>query len=377
MELYKHQKDVIDKLSSGSILCGGVGTGKSLTSLGYYKKFYKEKPLYIITTAKKRDSLEWEQECSKSKIFKKVIIDSWNNIKKYKKVHGAFFIFDEQRVVGSGVWVKSFLKISKQNKWILLTATPGDTWSDYIPVFVANNFYKNKTEFLREHAVYNRFTKYPKIDKYIGTNKLLGFKRKIVIDMYYEKQTRPIVRNIKAEYDKTLFDITYKKRWNPFTNKPIKNISSFCYILRKIVNSNESRIDIVSEVYKNHKRVIIFYNFNYELDLLLRFCKLKKITHAQWNGHVHEEVPLGDKWIYLVQYTAGAEGWNCVSTDTILFYSQNYSYRTVTQAAGRIDRLNTLYKDLYYYHITSDSKIDEAISKALKEKKNFNAATFN
>jgi len=376
MKLYVHQQKAVNQLRSGSILCGGVGTGKSLTSLAFYKKWYANKPLYIITTAKKRDSLEWEHECSKSAIlYQNVKVDSWNNIKKYNKVTSAFFIFDEQRLIGSGTWVKSFLKIAKRNKWVLLTATPGDTWVDYIPVFVANGFYKNRTEFIQEHVIYNRFCKYPKIDRYIGANKLIKFKKQIVIDMYYAKQTESISKTIIAEYDKELFMHTMKNYWDPYNKKPVRNIAMLCYVLRKITNTHPSRLDVVKKVTELHKRVIIFYNFNYELDLLVDLCKKLKINTKQWNGHKHEEVPDGDRWAYLVQYTAGAEGWNCITTNVILFYSQNYSYRITVQAAGRIDRLNTMYRDLYYYHITSDSKMDQAISKALKQKKNFNANT--
>ena len=375
VKLYDHQLKAIEKLQSGSILCGGVGTGKSLTSLGFYKKEYGNKDLYIITTAKKRDSLEWVQECNLMKIFN-VVIDSWNNIKKYSKVTNSFFIFDEQRLVGSGTWVKSFLKMSKRNKWILLSATPGDTWSDYIPVFVANGFYKNKTEFLRRHAVYNRFCKYPKIDRYLEQGLLLKYKKKIVVDMFYKKQTIPHEKQIVTEYDKLLYEKVMKDRWNPYKNKPIKNISELCYTLRKVVNSHESRIAVIKKIIKDHKRVIIFYNFDYELELLLALGKKLKIRTRQWNGHKHDSVPGNEEWIYLVQYTAGAEGWNCVTTNTIAFYSQNYSYRTTIQAAGRIDRLNTEYKDLYYYKLLSNSKIDLSISKALKQKKNFNANKF-
>lgn len=375
IKLYEHQTKAIEKLQSGSILCGGVGTGKSLTSLGFYKKEFGDRDLYIITTAKKRDSLEWVKECNLMKIFN-VKIDSWNNIKKYKNVINSFFIFDEQRLVGSGTWVKSFLKMVKRNKWVLLSATPGDTWSDYIPVFVANGFYKNKTEFLRRHAVYNRFTKYPKIDRYLEQGHLLKFKKQIVVDMYYKKQTVPHEKQIVAEYDKTLYEKVMKDRWNPYKNKPIKNISELCYTLRKVVNSHESRIKVIKKIIKDHKRVIIFYNFDYELELLLALGKKLKIKTRQWNGHKHDSVPGSEEWIYLVQYTAGAEGWNCITTNAIAFYSQNYSYRTTVQAAGRIDRLNTEYKDLYYYKIISTSKIDVAISKALKQKKNFNYNKF-
>jgi hypothetical protein len=383
-KLFDHQAEAVDQLSSGSILCGGVGTGKSLTSLGFYMKKYIKRDLYIITTAKKRDSLEWEAECAKFALSKhrtslddtEITIDSWNNIKKYIKVTSAFFIFDEQRIVGAGAWVKSFLKIAKKNKWILLTATPGDTWTDYIPVFVANGFYKNRTEFLQEHAVYSRYTKYPKIDRFLGVGTLLKFKEQVVVDMYYKKSTIPNKVTIVAEYDKPLFDKALVQRWNPYKNAPIKNISELCYTLRKIVNSDKSRAAIVKKVLRDHKRVIIFYNFDYELDALLKLSKKLKIQTNQWNGHAHEEVPTNEEWIYLVQYTAGAEGWNCVETNVILFYSLNYSYRMMTQAAGRIDRLNTSYRDLHYYHITSESKIDKAIEKALVQKKNFNINKF-
>lgn len=402
VNLYPHQTLAIENLRSGSILCGGVGTGKSMTAIAYYylheckggiklngkgtrSEMKTPKDLYIITTAKKRDSLEWEQECAPFMISTerdasmsgvKVVIDSWNNISKYINVKNSFFIFDEQRLVGTGAWVKSFLKISKSNNWILLSATPGDTWTDYIPVFIANKFYKNRTEFLNEHAVYSRFTKYPQIDKFIGTGKLLKLKNQITVTMNYDKPTTPHNRIINVNYDKDTVNMLNKKRWNPYTNEPIKNASELCYLLRKVVNSDPSRLDEVLSIFKKHKRIIVFYNFNYELDILRTLSEHVKCPIKEWNGHKHETVPKGKEWIYLVQYTAGAEGWNCITTNVTVFYSQNYSYKIMIQSAGRIDRLNTSYKDLYYYHLMSKSSIDLAISRALKKKKDFNANKF-
>lgn len=393
--MYDYQVDAINKMRDGCILCGGVGTGKSRTSLAYfytqyggkvnteyYTKMSNPPDLYIITTAHKRDIHEWDHEVAvfsmnvdpKISIYpkQKVIIDSWNNIKKYIGVKGAFFIFDEQRVVGSGAWVKSFLKITKSNRWILLSATPGDTWSDYIPVFVANGFYKNRTEFLREHAVFSRYSKFPKIEKFVGTNKLLFYRRKLLVDMHYQRATTRHYKDVLVEYDKITYRTIGRDRWNPYENKPIENPGSLCYLLRKICNSDESRADEVLKLCEKHDRVIIFYNFDYELEIL-RSIKFKKGTSvAEWNGHAHEPVPDTNRWVYLVQYTAGCEGWNCVTTNTMIFYSQNYSYKVMEQASGRIDRLNTKYTDLYYYILKSRSGIDLAISRAIKEKKIFN-----
>ena len=402
MELRDYQLEAIGKMKNGCILNGGVGSGKSLTSLSYYYlqnggsleflsgKDYIPMPnppkdLYIITTARKRDTFEWEGELSHfllsthddlNKYDNKVIVDSWNNIQKYKDVEDAFFIFDEQRVVGSGAWVKAFLKIAKKNQWILLSATPGDTWSDYIPVFIANGFYKNKTEFMREHAVFSRFSKYPKIEKYIGTGRLIRQRREILVDMKFERETVQHHYDIYVEYDNKLYKDVMKRRWDIWNDEPITNAGGLCYALRKIVNSHESRSTKLLELFETHQKMIVFYNFDYELEILKSLYFGEGVIVAEWNGHKHEPTPTGNRWVYLVQYTAGAEGWNCITTDTIVFYSLNYSYKIMHQSAGRIDRLNTPYKDLHYYYLKSRSGIDLAIERALNDKRKFNESSF-
>lgn len=392
--LYDYQLDAIKRMRNGSILCGGVGSGKSRTSLAYY--FMQEggsldpyspmkgkpKDLYIITTARKRDTLEWDGELvpfllstkpEENKLYNnKVVIDSWNNIGKYSEVKDAFFIFDEQRVVGSGAWVKSFLKIARENNWILLSASPGDTWTDYIPVFIANGFYKNRSEFTREHIVYSRFSKYPKIDRYVNTGRLIRLRDRILVDMDFDRKTTAHHEDVYCSYDISKYKDAIRHRWDPYKNEPIQQASGLCYVLRRIVNEDESRMVALLEILEDRPRVIIFYNFDYELDLLMDVAYSHAIEVAQWNGHKHQPIPDSDRWVYLVQYTAGAEGWNCIKTDTIVFFSQNYSYKIMYQAAGRIDRLNTPYTDLYYYHLKTRSGIDLAISKALKNKKQFN-----
>ena len=398
LSLYDYQLDAVNHMHNGCILCGGVGSGKSRTSLAYYykeqggiigtKKYIPMKnprDLYVITTARKRDTLEWEKEFvpflistnpDSNNYKNKVIVDSWNNIGKYKDVRDSFFIFDEQRVVGSGAWVKSFLKIAKSNNWILLSATPGDTWQDYIPVFIANGFYRNRTEFAREHIIYSRFTKYPKIDRYINTGRLIQLRNKILVDMDFERKTVSHHEDVYVRYDISKYKDAGKLRWDPFENKPIMNASGLCYIWRKIVNTDESRQVALLELFEKHQRMIVFYNFDYELDILKGLYYGNDVEIAEWNGHKHQPIPDSKSWVYLVQYTAGAEGWNCIKTDTIVFYSQNYSYKVMQQSAGRIDRLNTPYSDLYYYHLKSRSGIDLAISKALNEKKKFNETKF-
>ena len=375
--LYDYQQDAVDRLKNGSILCGGVGSGKSRTSLAYYYKVARTKDLYIITTARKRDTKEWENEVEPFGIKRKITIDSWNNIGKYKDIVDAFFIFDEQRVVGYGAWVKSFLKITKVNEWILLSATPGDTWQDYIPVFIANGFYRNKTEFAREHIIYSRFSKYPKIDRYVNEGKLLRLRRQILVTMDFKRKTVSHHEDVYVSYDIPLYKDVTRSRWDPYKNEPIPDASGLCYVWRKIVNTSEARQIALLEIFEKHPKLIVFYNFNYELDILKEmFGAYAGVQVAEWNGHKHESIPTGPSWVYLVQYTAGAEGWNCITTDTIVFYSQNYSYKIRQQAAGRIDRLNTPYTDLYYYHLKSRSGIDLAISKALKEKKKFNESKY-
>lgn len=388
LSLFKYQEEAISKLRTGSILCGGVGSGKSITSLYYYfvvecqgqivpefSEMKKPKKLFIITTARKRDTLEWEKEYRHFRLMD-VVVDSWNNIHKYIGVENAFFIFDEQRVVGSGTWVKSFVKITKVNNWILLSATPGDTWMDYVPVFVANGYYKNRTEFIRKHVIFDRFVKYPKVKRYVDTNILLKYKHDTLVTMDYKKKNIQHHKYILVNFNVEAYEYTSKQRFNMYTNKPIETISELCYVWRKIVNSDDTRLLAVKDIFKTNKKMIVFYNFDYELEALKQFCEVEGILYKQWNGHKHENVPTTNEWLYLVQYTAGAEGWNCISTNCILFYSMNYSYKIVHQAAGRIDRLNSPYKDLYYYHLYSKSKIDLAILNSLKNKKTFNEKKF-
>lgn len=396
--LYPYQMDAVKRMKNGCILNGGVGSGKSRTGLYYYFKeqggsidpdyipMKNPKDLYIITTAQKRDNLEFEGELSHfllsthpdANYYKnKVMVDSWNNIQKYKDIQGAFFILDEQRVCGSGTWVKSFLKIAKNNDWILLSATAGDTWMDFVPVFIANGFFKNRTEFIRNHVIYNNFSKYPKIDRYVGTGKLLRLKNSILVDMDFSRHTIAHHEDIYVKYNIDKYKAAGKTRWNPYKDEPIRDASGLCYVWRRIVNSDESRQVALLEIFEDHPKMIIFYSFDYELDILRSlFEPCKDVVVGEYNGHKHDPLPDGPSWVYLVNYNAGNAGWNCITTNCIVFFSQNYSYKIMQQAAGRIDRLNTPYTDLYYYHLKSRSGIDLAISKALSQKKNFNEGRF-
>lgn len=398
VSLFDYQKDAVERMHNGCILCGGVGSGKSRTALAYYYiqnggqvdtkdyvRMHDPPDLYIITTARKRDDLEWEQELVpflmstdyKTNLYSnRIFIDSWNNIKKYADVSSAFFIFDEQRVVGSGAWVKSFLKIAKRNSWILLSATPGDTWMDYIPVFVANGFFRNRTEFIREHVVYSRHTTFPKVDRYLNEGRLIRLRRRILVDMDFNRETVSHHIDIFTDYDSVMFKTMMKQRWDIWKGEPFQNAGELCYALRKLVNSDPSRVEEVLNIFRSHPKIIVFYNFDYELDILKRIQWPSGVEVAEWNGHKHQPIPESKSWVYLVQYTAGAEGWNCIKTDTIIFFSQNYSYKVLVQASGRIDRLNTPFRDLYYYHLKSHASIDLAIARAIREKRNFNETRF-
>lgn len=398
--LYDYQIEAIDHMRNGSILCGKVGSGKSRTALGYY--FMKEcggsviseyipmcktVNLFIITTARKRDTKEWEGELApflisadhpEDTIYQdlEVHIDSWNNIAKYIGVHDSFFIFDEQRVVGKGAWVKAFLKITKANRWILLSATPGDTWMDYVPVFIANGYFRNRTEFNERHVVFSRFTKYPQVSKYLNEGRLIKYRNDILVNMDYQKPTRSHYVDVDVDYDRKIYKDIMTTRWNIYKDQPTANAAELCYVLRETVNSDPSRIQAVLDIFKDHPKIIVFYNYNYELELLRNAPYGKDISIAEWNGDKHQLIPKADRWVYLVQYFAGAEGWNCVETDTMIFYSLNYSYKVMTQSAGRIDRMNTPFTDLYYYKLKSNSPIDIGISHALRKKKNFNENKF-
>ena len=397
--LYNYQMDAVKRMKNGCILCGGVGSGKSRTGLFYYFKeqggwigecgyipMKNPKNLYIISTAKKRDSFEWNVELAHFLLStdpkrnlpytNTIVVDSWNNLPKYKDVTDSFFILDEQRLVSYGAWTKSFLKIAKTNDWIMLSATPGDSYLEYLPVFLANGFFKNKTDFNTQHCIFSRYTKYPKIESYRNTTKLDRLRDRILVTMDYEHKIDKFIQDIYCNYDIYLYKDTIRQRWNPYRDEPIPDAGALCYVLRRIVNSDESRQIKVLEIMEQHPRVIIFYNYNYEREILLHLAYGDDVEVAEWSGNAHQPVPDSEKWVYICQYTAAAEGWENTKTNCIIFFSQNYSYKIMTQAAGRIDRLNTPFKELFYYHLKSRSGIDLAINKALNQKKKFNERKF-
>lgn len=397
LSLRPYQEDAVEQLQNGNILLGGVGAGKTITGLAYF--FRKvcggsiedglvpttPKDLYVITTARKRDSLDWEREAAHFSISTdressiagiQLTVDSWNNISKYTDVKDAFFIFDEQKVVGYGAWAKAFIKITKANNWILLSATPGDTWMDYIAVFIANGFYKNKTAFVREHVIYNSYVHFPLVDRYVGEDKLKRLREQVLVRMKFKRKTVRHNIDIVVPYDHKTLEMVIKERWNIYKDEPILNSSEFGYTMRKVVNSHPSRLDVIRDLSVKHSKLIVFYNFDYELDILRQLDDSDEYEVAEYNGHIHQEIPRSDKWIYLTQYLSSAEAWNCTETNAIAFYSLNYSYRLTTQAAGRIDRMNTPYQNLYYYFIQSESTIDRGVVQSLKQKTDFNERKF-
>lgn len=373
-ELFDHQEQALSKLRSGSILYGGVGSGKTLTALFFYLRNYKDLDLYVITTAKKRDSKDWQNDMNSMSI--EGIVDSWNNIKNYKTISNAFFIFDEQRVVGYGAWSKSFIKLGKTNKWILLSATPGDTWLDYVPVFIANGFYKNKTDFIDQHVEYDMYKSYPRIKAYHGEGKLIRNRESILVFMPMDRHTHRLKKLIYSSHNDHDYYRILKERWNIFEDKPIENASELLQCSRRLVATDEDRIFNAKVIMDMTDKLIVFYNYNYELEILKGIAEELDKDYYQWNGHAHESLPNSEKWLYFVQYISGSEGWNCIETNTMMFYSLNYSYRMMEQAEGRIDRLNTPFINLEYYTLTSKSQVEKSIYKAVVNKKEFNAVAW-
>ena len=370
IELYPYQRKAVDRLHNGSVLCGKVGSGKSLTGLFYYMENHIDKPLYIITVAKKRNDREWHRDFEALGIDG--VVDSWNNIEKYTDVKDAFFIFDEQRAIGYGKWGMAFIHIARKNNWIMLTATPGDVWMDWMCIFIANNFYRNKTDFVDQHVEYNPYSKFPQIRRYHKTDKLERFRKYLAVPMQDFRTTKLNRKYINADFDKDLYQTVVKTRFNPYTEEPIMNASEFTQVLRRIINTSERRRIHAKQEIMTRDKVIVFYNYTYELDILKEICQELNRAYYQWNGQKHEAIPDAETWVYLVQYTAGAEGWNCITTDTILFYSLNYSYRIMEQSEGRINRVNTSFENLYYVYLKSPASIDDAIERSIRSKKKFN-----
>ena len=400
------QENCLERLSTGKVLAADTGAGKSIMSLAWYLSkecasdehslksgakawtlYHGSPDLYIITTPKKRDSEEWESDLSKFNLVKgrnskemgevNIFIDSWNNIKKYTEIKNSVFIFDEQRAVGSGTWAKSFVKIAKQNHWIMLSATPGDTWSDWCPLMIAKGYYPNRTAFFNKHAVYNPYVKYREIIRWDNTDELEYYRSKMLVTCRMEKKTTRHFEEVIADCsNKYEVKRAYKERTNPKTGEPFKSASELCAYTRNIINTDPTRSAVGLKIIQMYDRIIIFYTLTDELEGIKWACNKAGRKMYFYNGEIHDQVPTGNNWAYIVQYTAGSEAWNCTTCNAMLFWDLTYSYKQFKQATGRIDRLNTPYSDLYYYAIRSYMPLDLAIRRALREKKDFNSRGF-
>jgi hypothetical protein len=347
IELMEHQLDAVNNLGNGKVLWGVTGSGKSAVVLEYYMRNEAPRPIIVITTAKKRDSLDWYGEAAKFGVsvepqFSRagaITVDSWNNIKNYRGVVGAFFVFDEQRVVGHG-------------------------------------YYTNITDFKLQHVVYEPFTTFPKVKMYLDESRLEKLRNDVLVEMPYQAYTKRVKNYMPVSYDKDLFDQVWDKRWHVYEDRPLKDAAERWRVGRRVVNSDQSRVEFIWDlIHKGvHDKVIVFYNFDYELEILRGLADMFVV--AEWNGHRKNLVPDEGPWIYLVQYNSGAEGWNCTTANAMVFYSMTYSYRTFIQAQGRIDRLDTPFKTLYYYVLVADCITDKAVKRALDQKKNFNERRF-
>lgn len=402
VKLFPYQEDALKRMHNGCILCGGTGTGKSITSLAYiytkelhgsiklngkgeWKPPKVNKDIYIITVASKRDKGEWEDELcrfglstdiSRSVNGIKVTIDSWNRIQHYKKVYGAVFIFDEDKVTGSGKWAKTFLYISRRNRWIILSATPGDKMIEYLYVFLANGFYKNKQEFIAKHVIRKPYVPYFDIQDYIRKPVLEKHRREVLVIMKRDTDISIVNHNIVCDYDRKKYKDVWARRWDIYEQKPIEETGKLLSLIRRVVNEDPDRVLKLKSVLAHQAKVIIFYNYNFELEILRKVCSELHFTIGEHNGQKHTEVPNTKKWVYICQYNSAGEGWNCVTTNQMIFYSLSYSYKAMKQAAGRINRINTSFKELHYYILQSKAPIDVAILRALSQKRDFNERAF-
>lgn len=368
-----YQKRAINQMHNGCILCGGVGAGKSLTSLGYIDKVYPSGTVYIITPARKRNTGEWFDDIRKNDMDEtRFVVDSWNNLSKYKDVKDAFFLFDEQKVSGKGTWAKSLIRIAKSNQWILLSATPGDTYDDYATVLIANGFVRNRTTWYDEYCVTKSQPFFHIVD-HKNKDVIDMMIRRIFIKMDYQSDKKRIERVIpiqarSAGEEKEIL-MTHKA---PGAQMPFTTFAAAIAYVRMNCYDKSKKTEALRKIIEKHKKIIVFYNFLSEKLEIERAAIDANVTINFYNGQRHDPIPDTDEWVYGVQYNSGAEAWNCITTNAMVFYSPNYSYKTMEQAHGRIDRVNSPYECLYYYMLLNELNIDNKVMNALSSKKDFN-----
>lgn len=394
--LYEYQKKVIDKADSSWLFALGTGTGKTILSIHHYLKHYNGESLLIIAPAQKVLEGGWDREVQRVANFYNIQIQydvmSYGVLaKKWNLYKGWFVIFDECHYVKNPTSQrgKAALNLTRiSTNFSLLSATPSSNgWADTINYMLMFNFYRNKTQFIKEHAIHET--------KFFGQKQIkviADWKDQDKLKMLYQSISTKLSKDDCLDLPPLIFEDVYfkvskeyeiirKKRVLETENGPIAydTVMKLQHGLRFYANQKDklSYTEMLAE--STNENIVIFYYYQQEKDDLVKvLAKNKKIYEV--SGKVNH-LPSRDQWdelkntVTLVQYQAGAAGIELQYCNLVIFYTPTFSFQDYDQALGRAYRNGQTKKVTVYRYITKKS-VEEHVYRSLAEKKDFTESLF-
>ncbi|MBL0992197.1 MAG: DEAD/DEAH box helicase [Escherichia coli] len=415
MKLFDYQKEAIENFESKPLNLSDVGTGKSYMSIGSYVKSECSKLLIICLAPKVNDFVEDseifnlnvtalnkgtkknKELLSESNLVAISFESSWRLTELNKWVDkDTFIIIDESHKVSvsKSKVTKFVMGLSKRAKYnYLCTATPvsnGKLENWYPQLFISNVFRKPKKEFEQLFVI--------KQMRQMGSMRFMqitGYRNEHLLEQMIDEAS------VKYKRDKGYLpeDYVYKTKKPAMYNKlkksrlykddndlrvELDNSSKLFNSLRQVSHgflngiskqvSKEpfERLDAILETH-NNERVVIFYNYKWEAEMLKQLLDKLKRPYGEYNGSVKDLKPFknNDNGVVLAQYKSASTGINdFVISNVMVFNSMPLSSTEYLQAKGRTDR-HGQDKTPLYYHIVPDTPIEKKIFSVVTNGKDF------
>lgn len=398
--LYKLQEKILNKSKENYLFHLGTGTGKTIIALHHYIKYSYPLDLIIIAPAVKVKEGGWDREIKF--VFNELGLEmpkyevvSYSKLKKYvaKKGH---YIFDECHYIKNSTSLRG--KISKElvkkyaTCFSLLSATPASKWEEWCNYFILWGICKNKTEFYKRYVVMGR-QRYGSIE----FNTVVGYQNTELLKEHIKRRTSKKytvndmveMPDLIEQYIEFKCSSEYKKIKNDRIMESngsiikLDTISKLYSTLRQQANITD-KLEYLEYIINSNEEdnVLIFYNFNYEKDMIINYLKSKKIkvdyiiNGVTKNYPIKENFELINNTVTLVQIQAGGTGIELTYINKVVYFSPTYSYQDYIQSIGRAYRNGQENKVLVYKFKVLNS-IETDIWECLERKEDFNERLYS
>ena len=413
MELYEFQKNVLEQTKNRNHVAYYLEMGLGKTFVGsekliqlkngvnlivcqkskindwieHFKTYYDD--VYVWDLTKKKDFDNFiDDGLLKPETFTSIGIINYElafRRKELLQLHNFTLMLDESSMIQNekAKRTRFILSLDAENV-ILLSGTPvGGKYENLWSQCRLLGWYISKTEF------WNRYIKTRLID-------VNGFSLPIVVGYTNIRDLKDNLREHGAVFLKSseVLDLPEQvdikqyveatKDYKAFKKNSIIEIEDDTLvgdnILKKMLYErqlcgeyNENKLNALKEIMEStNNRLIIFYNFTKEKDLIVDICKKLNKSYSIINGEIKDltAYETNEDSITIVQYQAGAMGLNLQKANKIIYFTLPLSSELFEQSKKRIHRIGQV-DTCFYYYLLAKGTIEESIYKTLLMRKDY------